>query len=483
MSKTFSQLKLFKRLSKSSATQGGVTFFVSKHVLYFTQQQDQQFSHNQVPVDGGDWGQALHNVLESIEVKGLSCIVVLGSEFYQAYQIDTPKIPKEEWPVALPFLLKDVIAERISDVVVDAVELPTKGKSQAYVYKKTQLELLKSACESQGLDLAQVIPENEVWAKVATQQDNFLLLHRAQKENFSVAAINDGHTVFQRGIRGVVAPLTSSPAGGLQFDSLALEVQRSVDYLSASFKQVHFNHLFVVCDEEDTPQLLEELNSRLSVNVATLPQEWESVGAVLTKTALLNQFAVNLYPEHLHPQKEVFTLATTLICLGVLSAAIAATTAYYSYQNTQIQKQWVSVKNQVSELTSEQARLQQKLSQHVATKSKLDAAERIEKDIEAKRVSLSAVGRFDETQRTGFSGVMSALANIDRDDIALGSIYISADKLSFEGLAKDPTSVPSWLKEFKQEVNLVGRSFESLNIGRNEEGVVTFKVDSKAGSK
>jgi MSHA biogenesis protein MshI len=483
MSKALSKLNLFTRWSKSNAAQSGVTLFVSKHVLYLAHTHDQNIACKPVAVEGGDWTHALHAAVDGLDVKGSDCKIVLGSEYYQSYQIDTPKVPKEEWPVALPFLLKDVIAERISDVVVDAVELPTRGKSQAYVIKKAQLEQLKAACESQQLILSQVVPDNEVWAKVPTEQDHYLLLHRAQKENFAVAAITDNKTVFQRGIRGIVAPLTSSPAGGLQFDSLALEVQRSVDYLSASFKQVHFNHLFVVCDEEDTPRLLEELNSRLSVNVAALPESWESVGELLTKTATSNEFDVNLYPDHLRPKRELFTLATTLVCWALLSLMILGSVLYYNYQKNQIDKKWVSVEQQVTALASEQARLQQRLSQHVATKSKLDAAERLEKDIEAKRVSLSAVGRFDESQRSGFSGVMSALANIDRDDVALSAIYISADKLSFEGLAKDPASVPSWLKEFKQEVNLVGRSFESLNIGRNEDGVVTFKIDSKAGKK
>ncbi len=478
-SKTFSQMSLFKRFGKTSAQQGGVTAFVSKHFLYVLNSAAHEAEVTTIAIENGDWAAAFEAAAQKVDFKGSTCKVVLGGEHYQTYQIDAPKVPKQEWPVALPFLLKDVISERIADVVVDAVESPTKDKIQAYVYKRAQLDALLAACSMVHLELTQVVPDYEVWAKFESEQTNYLLLHRALSENYSVAAFSQGKSIFQRGIRGVVAPLTSSPAGGLQFDSLALEIQRSVDYLSSSFKQAHFNHLLLACDDDDLVVLGQELGSRLSVNVAPLTENWIGVAHSLLDVAARESFEINLYPEHLRPKKEMFTLTTTVVCWGVIVALLVAGYSWYNYRTTSLEKRWAVIEQQVTVLAAEQARLQQKLSQHTPTKSKLDAADRLALDIEAKKVSLEAVGQFDESQKAGFSGIMSALANIDRDDISLSSIYISAGELRFKGLARTPSSVPSWLNEFKRELSLVGRSFESLNIGRNEEGVVTFSIDSK----
>lgn len=50
--------------------------------------------------------------------------------------------------------------------------------------------------------------------------------------------------------------------------------------------------------------------------------------------------------------------------------------------------------------------------------------------------------------------------------------------MSIKGLAKSPEVIPSWVQQFKTEMNLIGRNFESLSIGRDENNVVTFSLYS-----
>ncbi len=78
---------------------------------------------------------------------------------------------------------------------------------------------------------------------------------------------------------------------------------------------------------------------------------------------------------------------------------------------------------------------------------------------------------------------MVALSEQARNDISLQHIVITSTRLDLSGIASEPAAVPSWVNQFKQELALVGRTFESLNIGRDKDNVVTFELKAKAGVK
>ena len=57
------------------------------------------------------------------------------------------------------------------------------------------------------------------------------------------------------------------------------------------------------------------------------------------------------------------------------------------------------------------------------------------------------------------------------------------DTLDLSGLARNANVVPNWIGQFKSELNLVGRAFEKLKIGRNDQDVVTFELSTRRESK
>ncbi|EOX3946284.1 MSHA biogenesis protein MshI, partial [Vibrio alginolyticus] len=48
-----------------------------------------------------------------------------------------------------------------------------------------------------------------------------------------------------------------------------------------------------------------------------------------------------------------------------------------------------------------------------------------------------------------------------------------------KGLAKKPSSVPNWVSQFKNEISLVGRTFDDVKIGRNDKDIVTFELKTR----
>lgn len=92
---------------------------------------------------------------------------------------------------------------------------------------------------------------------------------------------------------------------------------------------------------------------------------------------------------------------------------------------------------------------------------------------------MKAVGKYDDSQRTGYSGVMQSLAKLGNQEISLSEIRINNNTLDLKGLAKAPSSVPSWVSQFKNEISLVGRTFDDVKIGRNEIDIVTFELKTR----
>lgn len=476
-------------------------------------------------LEGDNWEAVLNSALKDEACQGLNAIVTLGSQSYQSYHIEKPTIPREEWPAALPFLLKDMVSMRVTDIVADGVEITQSSKVQAYVLTNKLVMELKQVLDSHNVRLLTILPEDEVWSHIRPDSSAYMLLHRSKNSEFKIGIFVEQGSVFQRTVRGLQQSVTGEFSSSLELDSLALELQRSMDYLSSQLKQVQVNRLFLCCDDEDAQKLQQELQERLNVTVEPLFIETplsetepvndvadegvdskavvglvsedqaienkpldlsqESVGGVLAISALKNvtKSEINLYPEHLKPKKELFCLGTVVASWLVIVVVMLAAYGFYSFENQQLDTQISKLKADVNQLTTKTTSLQKQLDDHHPSASKLAAVARLKEDVETKKESLKVISRFDSKQMAGYSGIMQGLSSIGRHDISLTRIQIDNGRMDVQGLAKSPEVVPNWVQHFKTQLNLIGRTFESLSIGRNENDVVVFSLRSSRGDK
>ncbi|MCA2417405.1 MSHA biogenesis protein MshI, partial [Vibrio chemaguriensis] len=188
---------------------------------------------------------------------------------------------------------------------------------------------------------------------------------------------------------------------------------------------------------------------------------------------------VNLYPDHLKPKKDLLTLKNVAISWGAAAAVILLSYGYVSWQSEGLEDEIAIVKGKGDILKSDLDYYQVKLRKHQPDPNKLAAKARLEREVKAKRDSLKAVGKYDDSQRTGYSGVMQSLAKLGNQEISLSEIRINNNTLDLKGLAKAPSSVPSWVSQFKNEISLVGRTFDDVKIGRNEKDIVTFELKTR----
>ncbi|MEZ9175900.1 MSHA biogenesis protein MshI [Vibrio kanaloae] len=438
-----------------------------------------------IPLVNGDWESALKESLSSKVFDSNSVQLIVCANYYQTYQIDKPDIPESEWSVALPFLLKDLVSERVTEITASAVALPTSNKLQVYVLPKKLLDKLVKITLSAQVELKGVVPEDEIWGDSAGELSNFLLLQRSANTHFKLGAFVENTVCFQRTIRSVVPPLTGVASSALQLDGLALELQRSIDYLSSQIKGTQLHQLKICCDEEDEAELRDALNNTLSSTVSLLvEEERENSESLLVKLAAEKEaFNVNLYPEHLKPKKEYFTLTNVVASWGLVFVLLLGGYFLMQYKTSNLDKELTVLQHQSKQLNQQVKQLNSKLIQHKPSPDKVAAVARLKRETQAKKEALKAVGQYDQSQQVGYSGVMNALAKLGRDDISLSQIYMTHNTLDLSGFARNAKVVPNWIGQFKSELNLVGRAFEKLKIGRNDQDVVTFELNTRRESK
>ncbi len=313
-----------------------------------------------------------------------------------------------------------------------------------------------------------------------------MLLSHSSSAEFKLLAFKEGNLHLNRSLRGITAPLTGALSDSFQLDSLALELQRSLDYLSAQLHVVNINHLYFRCDDEDDAELSTELQKRLGVQVTSLlvdePRVFRS-GEVLSWLGLFNTFDINLYDSRLKPKVDRFTLQNVIISWGVGLAVVGMIVGYYQWKLNQLDNHLTVLSSQEQSYQQELGSLNQQLENHKPSAAKLAAIKRLQEDIESKKSSLKVIDNFDEGMQIGYSGVMSSLAQLGKGNISLTKIYISGENVNFVGYARTPDMVPSWIQSFENELHLIGRTFDQLDIKTDEKGLVSFVLNTKSAEE
>ncbi|MGR6860556.1 MSHA biogenesis protein MshI [Aliivibrio salmonicida] len=478
-------MDVFRKLKLSRSVKVTTSIVILQGGIYIAKTDDgeQLTEQSFTPIEQPQaWKSELVKACQKMGLSDCNANVVIGSHLYQSFQIDNPNLPKEELIGALPFLVKDLISDRVSDIVADGIE-STKGKMQVYISQVATIKTIIELLGSLSIQIVNVTPDELVWKYSKPEKNSFMLLSHSSSAEFKLLAFSERHLLLNRSLRGITAPLTGGISDNFQLDSLALELQRSLDYLSAQLHGVNINHLYFCCDDEDDALLALELKNRLGVQVASLVVDEARVfrtGEVISWLGLFNQAYINLYNDRLKPKVDYFTLPNVILSWGVGLALTGVVFGYYYWQVSQLDNQVMLLSSQERTKNQELSRLIQQLESHKPSAAKLAAIKRLKDDVESKQASLRIIANFDEGMQIGYSGVMSSLTQLGKGNISLTKIYISGENVNFTGYARTPDVIPSWVQSFDSELHLIGRTFDQLEIKTDEKGLVSFILNTKA---
>lgn len=453
--------------------------------LALAYQFENQWHTDEHPVaDSHQWGDAIKALISRNQLKGTALRLVLGHGYYQSMMIEKPELPQEEYPTALPFLVKELVNESPQELVADGFLAPLKQRLQVFVANRRLLEKLAAACRDAGCDLTVVSVEDVVWGQLTAATQSQVILHRRSQGNLQLTAFKEQVLCFQRQLRGFAAPLLVGQAddlsSGLQLDGLALELQRSLDFLSAQLRETPVTQMLVSCDDDDDSRLAQALGERLSVPVVALtpaqPALLSNALRVAQAGAAYGTGAINLYNETLKPKTELLTLPNIAASWLAIAILLGAFSGWCSWQNHQQQLALQAEQRQLDEKRQQLDRAKAALARHLPSVLKVESADGLEQHLAAKQATLAAIAQHDDSLKVGYAGMLQQLSDAASGDISLQRISVAGRRLDLEGLARSPDSVPSWLQAFKTYPALSDRRFELMSLGRTEDNIVTFKL-------
>ncbi|PSW09593.1 MSHA biogenesis protein MshI [Photobacterium rosenbergii] len=475
--------KLFRKKTHSPAV--GMALFADTVALVY--QEGKTWTTDEQAVSGvAGWAGAIRSLVEKHQLKGAEIRLVLGHGLYQSMLIDKPELPREEYPTALPFLVKELVNESPMELVADGFVAPLKDRLQAFSTQRKQVEQLEKACREVGCELLSVSAEEVVWGHLTAFERSQLVLHRRGKTNLQLSAFKHQVLCFQRQLRGFSVPLlakddTQSLEKNLQLDGLALELQRSLDFLSAQLRDAPITQLLISCDDDDDNELAQALSQRLNVNVEPVTPSHPSLASNAVRVAYCaviepKHVGINFYSDALKPKLELLTLPNIVMSWAAITVILGALAGWFSWQSHQQQQELAADKQRLQQKTAEVEQAKAALAKHLPSQIKVDVAHGLEQHLADKRAALEAIALHDSSLQVGYAGMMQQLSSAASGDISVQHLKVKGPQLNLEGLARTPDAVPAWLQEFKQYPSLSDRRFKLMSLGRNKQNIVTFKL-------
>lgn len=434
-----------------------------------------------------EWPTAIEILIAKHQLTGAQVAIILGQGLYQSLLIDKPELNSDELALALPYLVKDLVNEAPEDIVADGFSCLQNDRLQVFVSTRQQLNKIIAACKSAGCNVSCVTVESVVWSEFTADNRSQLVVHRYGNGNLQLTAFSQHKLFFQRQLRGFDVSLVATPNSdnqSLQLDSLALELQRSLDFVSAQLRDNPISQLLISCDNDDNHQLALALNDRLNVTVKALvpPQpSLTSTAARVTWAGLKQGFdsSINLYAQHLQPQRQWLTLNNMLLSWLALVVLIATVSGFYSFKTHQLAPKIVANNAQLTTVQAELAQTQKQLLLHIVSPIKQQRVSVLEQEINAKQATLKAVANHDASLLVGYGEVLTQLAAAASTDIAIEAISISAAGMNINGSARVADAVPRWLSTFNRYSTLAERRFQLLTINRDESNQVRFSLQAQ----
>lgn len=187
-----------------------------------------------------EWSQAMGELFSRHGLAKSKVRVALAASLYQQVQIDKPAVPDAEMAGALPWAVKDYVNEPVLQLAMDYVDLPTppagRPRINVICVPKARVQQLADAVNQVATLEAIVSDELAMTALYEPDQTVRMLLWQPKGQDLQLLVFHQGGLCFSRQLRGFTALAGEHEPDPMLLDSLALEIQRSLDYLVGQLK-------------------------------------------------------------------------------------------------------------------------------------------------------------------------------------------------------------------------------------------------------
>ncbi len=234
----------------------------------------------------GDLSHTLQTLVDEQSWQGMACSIVLHPVYYQLLLAEQPAVEGSEMTSAVRWKIKELIDFPIEEAAIEHFLLPDdayRGRQKmlyAAALRKTNLQSLVEPVEETGLNVDCVevaeLAMHKLIARLPSEGGGIALLQFQDGESF-INLVEGGELYLTRRLDAGLAEFTSG--GGVSgdtsrfFDSLFLEVQRSLDYYESQLGKGIITRLFYSPGLAVTRPIGDFLSTQLGIEVAALNLE------------------------------------------------------------------------------------------------------------------------------------------------------------------------------------------------------------------
>lgn len=431
---------------------------------------------------------------------GASTTLVLPLDQYQVFQLERPEgIEESELGDALKWKLKDFLDFSPSDAVSDVFPFPqdaSRGRGDlvnVVAARKTLVSELVELVDACGLDLAAIdiaeLALSHLVARLDDKKRGAALVH--MRGRYGQMVVCKGEMLYlSRRLDVSVDDLHDASQQENAVQSLALEMQRSLDYYESQLGQVPPSKIRFVTQDTSLP-LSSMLGSYLAVGVEAL--DWSELGLddgidsrclvawSAAQHSVPNQAPqlIDLYTADLRPVKEKLQAGSALALLAVVLVVLAAAAGFVRYQNVQLTDQVAARQQQTQQLEQLVEQLTQEAESRQPDPQVEAALARVNETLVRRQKLLAQVEGLMSEDAPGFSAPLSALARQVPAGVWLTRIRLNAQNgdVGLSGRAQAGRLVPSYLEALGEEPAFQGKTFGAFRLERSEEGRwIEFRV-------
>ncbi len=463
----------------SNKQQNIVGLFISTHKVVIGATQSGRLHVESLDVGADPW-QTAKQLIQKLALSKNSVNLVLGHNLYQGLLIDDPNLSDQDKHFALPFKIKDFISDPPTEVIADGYKMPIANRFQVFVTRKSDVVAFANFLAEHQCKLNLVTVES-VALKQWTQDDKTeMVITNDGQGALLLSVFSCGKLCFQRQVRGLALDSVNLPDEIV--DELALEIQRSLDYIKTQLKAVQVTGLVVAVENISNSDLALQLSSRLGV--AVRPQLAFEQGEPYRHIIKANmdqaiQPDINLFYEGLLPKQAWLSFDKMFATWGCVALLLSGVAGYQHWQLKQTERVLETFATELSISQRLFTELQERLKLHVPSLALVNEVELAEKKINSQRLALDAVSQHDEALQQGYASTMQSLAHLARPDISIDNFFVSLNRLDVYGEASNPDDVPSWVQTFQTEPSLAKREFEQMEINRDEKQRLFFRLISQ----
>lgn len=227
----------------------------------------------------GDSSQLLANIVAEKGWEKMPCSLVLHPVYYQLLLTEKPPVESDEMSSAVRWKVKEFIDFPVEEAAIAHFELPEdayRGRQKmlyAAALRKSTLQSLITPIEASGLqvdcvEIAELAMHNIV-SRLPQKSGGIAVVQLHEGEGF-INLVEDGAVYLTRRLDIGLDTFNASVDNTRFFDSLFLEIQRSLDYYESQLGKGIITRLFYSPGLANTVAIGDFLSTQLGLNVAPL---------------------------------------------------------------------------------------------------------------------------------------------------------------------------------------------------------------------